>query len=138
MFDNIGKKIKGFAKLVCWIGIIASCIVGLVLLIVGANMYAGEMFILMGLCVAAIGSLLSWLGSFMTYGFGELIDKTAGIYMLMGGKEDEKTVPQQTSLDETSNVVRKSVDSWICPNCGRKYEFWVKKCVQCGTDRPEL
>ena len=28
--------------------------------------------------------------------------------------------------------------NWFCPNCGRSYEHWVKKCVNCGTDKPNF
>lgn len=28
--------------------------------------------------------------------------------------------------------------NWFCPNCGRSYEHWVKKCANCGTDKPNF
>ena len=67
MFDNIGGKIKALAKVVCWIGIIVSCIVGFVMLI---NSNA------VGLLIAGVGSLSSWIGSFVLYGFGQLIENS--------------------------------------------------------------
>ena len=65
MFDNIGGKIKTLAKVVCWIGIVASVILGLL----SRNAITALLFI-------GIGSLGSWIGSFMTYGFGQLIENT--------------------------------------------------------------
>ena len=65
MFDNIGGKIKTLAKVVCWIGIVASVILGLL----SRNVITALLFI-------GIGSLGSWIGSFMTYGFGQLIENT--------------------------------------------------------------
>lgn len=70
MFDDIGGKIKGLAKVITIIGIIASCICGLVTLVESENL-------LVGVLVAGLGSLGSWVGSFLLYGFGELIDQTA-------------------------------------------------------------
>ena len=67
MFENIGGKIKTLAKVVCWIGIIVSVILGLGLL--SRNAITALLFI-------GIGSLGSWIGSFMTYGFGQLIENT--------------------------------------------------------------
>lgn len=67
MFDNIGKKIKTLAQVVCWIGIIASVIAGLAALAVS---------ILSGLLIMGLGSLASWIGSFLTYGFGQLIENS--------------------------------------------------------------
>ena len=71
MFNNIGGKIKALAKVICWIGIIASVIGGIVLMIHDEDM------ILYGILTAVGGALFSWIGSFFTYGFGELIDNTS-------------------------------------------------------------
>lgn len=75
MFDNIGKKIKTLAVVICGIGIVLSVIGGIAVWVaiddeIGALAFLG---------VAAGGSLLSWIGSFFTYGFGELIDKVSNI-----------------------------------------------------------
>lgn len=73
MFDNIGSKIKMFAKVICCVGIIMSCLVGLIIMTNGADV-AG-----VGLVIMIVGSLTSWVGSFFAYGFGELIDKTTEV-----------------------------------------------------------
>ena len=84
MFDNIGGKIKGLAKFVCWVGIIISVIAGIVLMVQGSevNSYyysggAGTGLIAGGLMTMILGSLLSWLGSLTLYGFGELVENSA-------------------------------------------------------------
>ena len=63
MFENIGRKIKGLAVVLCIVGIIASFYIGL-------KSYS---LIQAGLTIV-LGSLLSWVGSFALYGFGDLID----------------------------------------------------------------
>ena len=70
MFDNIGGKMKTLAKVVCWIGIIASCLCGIIL--IGID----EDTALTGFLVLIFGSLSSWIGSFMTYGLGQLIENS--------------------------------------------------------------
>lgn len=70
MFCNIGGKIKSLAKTVCILGIAISAILGLAL--VNKVGFAG-------IVVIVIGSLISWVGSFCLYGFGELIDTTTEI-----------------------------------------------------------
>ncbi len=72
MFDNIGGKLKVFAKVLCWIGIISSCICAIVLWSINSRYQptAGA-----GFLVLIFGCLGSWIGSFFTYGFGELIDE---------------------------------------------------------------
>lgn len=79
MFSNIGKKIKGLAKFICWICIIAFCALGVSVLIpaIRDNLGAGE--IIKGVLIIVGGIIISWISVFFTYGFGELIDKTAEI-----------------------------------------------------------
>ena len=88
MFENIGKKIKSFSQFVCWFGIIISGIAGISLLVNKAY--------ILGLAVIAAGSLAAWIGSFFTYGFGELIDKTSSI---------EAAIKNSSSTMSASNSV---------------------------------
>lgn len=78
MFKNIGKKIKILALVLFWIQVAAYAITGLVFIIEGVDSrYSGEEFIFSGLLIMLLGPLVAWIGSFFTYGLGELIDKTA-------------------------------------------------------------
>ncbi len=70
MFDNIGGKIKTLAEVVTWIGIIASVISGI------AIMSIGEEMIFVGLMVMIFGALISWVSSFVLYGFGQLVENS--------------------------------------------------------------
>ena len=70
MFNNIGKKIKTLAELICWIGILISLILGLIFVIEN---------IFVGFIIFIIGVLSSWVGSFLLYGFGELVDNSTKI-----------------------------------------------------------
>lgn len=79
MFNNIGRKIKTFAKVMCWIGIIASVVAGLVMIATSFSGYAPAAGIVAGILTAVLGSLFSWVGSFMMVGFGELVENTAEI-----------------------------------------------------------
>ena len=88
MFNNIGGKIKTLAKVLCIIGIVLSIIWGLIAMSLNAIALShgndNEFVIVLaaffiGIFVAAIGGLLSWIGSFCLYGFGELIDKATEI-----------------------------------------------------------
>ena len=71
MFDSIGSKIKAFAKAVCWLGVIASVIYGVRFMANGS-----PASIVAGLLTIAAGSFLSWLGSCMTYAFGQLVENS--------------------------------------------------------------
>ena len=83
MFDNIGGKIKGLAKFFCWLGIIASFIGGIAVIAMGVRVgsyyYSSgvdAITILSGIAIIILGSLISWIGSFLLYGFGQLIDNS--------------------------------------------------------------
>ena len=67
MFDNIGAKIKKLAEIITIGGIIVSVGIGTM----------NENF--RGIVIALLGSLVSWISSFLLYGFGELIEKVTAI-----------------------------------------------------------
>jgi len=80
MFNNIGGKIKALASVVCWIGIGASVLGGIATFAFSTtSFYRGVDLeaLLAAILVMAGGALCSWIGSFLLYGYGELIDKTA-------------------------------------------------------------
>lgn len=81
MFDNIGSKIKKLAELLCWIGMLLSIIGGVIL------MYAVDSLVPVGTAIVFIGSLLSWISSFVLYGFGELVENSA----IAAGKNETNT-----------------------------------------------
>ena len=69
MFNNIGGKIKSLAKAECWIGIICSLTVAIVLWNSGVGMGPE-----IGLIVLIIGGLLSWIGCWLLYAVGEITE----------------------------------------------------------------
>lgn len=90
MFNNIGKKIKTLAKVFCWIGIIGSILGGIGMCFGGSSYYGYDFTMaISGVVFAIVGSLLSWVGSFMLIGFGELIDNSAEILRLLKNQRNE-------------------------------------------------
>ena len=89
MFNNIGHKIQVLAKVLCWIGIICWVITGLVLMAGGefvrANSGAG---VVAGIMTIIVGVLVSWIGSFLLYGFGQLVEDTHAIRANTESKKD--------------------------------------------------
>lgn len=72
MFNNIGSKIKLLSLIICFISIAISLVLGLYM-ILKLNQIAFGLLIIFG------GSCASYISSFFTYGFGELIEKSAEI-----------------------------------------------------------
>lgn len=95
MFENIGSKIKGLASFMCWIGIGVSVMGGIILLAYsGEAWYNEEICILLGFATMIGGSLLSWLSSFVLYGFGELIENSA----IIAGKTEKRITAQSNGV----------------------------------------
>ena len=81
MYDNIGKKIKGLAKVLFIIEAIAAAIAGVALMVGDGRLFP------IGLLVLLVGPLLAWVSSWLLYGFGELIDKVCDIERSTRGTE---------------------------------------------------
>ena len=76
-FDNIGKKIKNFTKWYCWIMIILcwiAAIVGFIILLDESEEVA-----FLPLIGGLVAPFIIWIGSWVMYAFGELVDKTCDI-----------------------------------------------------------
>ena len=73
MYDNIGKKLKGFAKTIFAICLIASVIGGIAIMAIDGDLA------IIGIIVMAVGILVSWISTWFLYGFGEIVDKVCDI-----------------------------------------------------------
>ena len=145
MFDNIGGKIKGLAKFICWVGIIASVVLGIVI-ISGANigsgrhMYTDSSTIIVGVITIVAGSILSWVGSFVLYGFGELVENSSELVdqidEIRTKKTTTETYRQPISPISSDGEAYSSQNQWTCPKCGRRNPITLKVC-NCGTFKPE-
>ncbi len=137
MFNNIGGKIKGLATFICWLGIIGSVLGGIALVMILGD----EMSIVVGIIVAIVGSLLSWIGSFLLYGFGQLIYNSDIIvknirnnknkpqpsqYVKVRNDTFDKSTASQRKCEGCGNVISKE----ICPHCGRIFGVTAEKLNQ--------
>lgn len=90
MYDKIGGKIKALVKAIAIIGIVASVIYGIVLLSLGQ---------IWGIIYILIMPFLIWAGSFVLYGFGELIEKFA-----ISRKISDKDIPIKTPIPNKTTI----------------------------------
>lgn len=77
-------------------GIIASVIFAIILLSVGS-----DVSVVAGVIVLIAGPIIFWVSSFLMYGFGELIDKTAAIEGILSGRQSVSggNRPAQPTVD---------------------------------------
>lgn len=97
MFDNIGGKIKGLAKVLFWLQVIAAVIVGIVLV---------EDTEGLSLLFALAGVPVAWISAWFLYGFGEIIDKLCDIERNTRGGE-RKSEAQSNVDSERVNKIEK-------------------------------
>lgn len=145
MFDNIGEKIKKLAVITCIIGIVVSVFSAMVLWVSGSrNNPTGWN----GFLVLVIGILGSWVGSFFTYGLGQLIEDTQEnrminqqilTYLQKGGKPEASPGKATASTRSHSYVPRvattNSSNGWRCQKCGCGNSSTSTYCKSCGADR---
>lgn len=97
MFDEIGVKIKSFAKTAFFVEIIASIISAIVLFVEHEEFWC----ILVGLG----GIVMAWVLAMFAYGFGELIDETTNVsrntaILVSKAREEGKRIARETASNE--------------------------------------
>ena len=135
MFNNIGRKIKTLAAVICWITILAFFILGIVLVSKGGdrNHYG---YVISGLILMFAGPIVGWLGSCLLYGYGELIDKTQETaqntrqLLRFCGQPDGngKSGEENTPLQEASPAA----PGHTCAYCGANLSDGARFCPMCG------
>ena len=138
-YDNIGGKIKGWAKWIFAIEAIAAVISGFVL------MAQDEDMILIGLLVVVFGSIVAWVSSWLLYGYGQLIENSDIIAEEYNRKNEkhEKDVAKSNAKKEAQRREKVKVtianpniadDEYIditCPNCKGELSY-TKEELQSG------
>ena len=137
MFDNIGRKIKGLASAVTWIGIILSIISGISML-----SSSGGLLAIPAILVMALGSLFSWLASLTLYGFGQLIENSdiiANEYRKKNGvssttnttttNNDAETSTQNDTTNGGVVPVKIREGKYECPRCRSSVRMGEETCI---------
>lgn len=113
-FNNIGGKIKGFAKWSCWISILLIWIAAPVhLILLVSNDYTRGLWWL-PVTYAIAGPLLIWFGSWILYAFGEFVEdihalraKTAPAPNTPAPKAQTQKAPTRKFSTQTQSTTRK-------------------------------
>ena len=130
-YGNIGGKLKKAAFLIAVLGIIASVICAIMIWFgfgrfMGGYGSNGVSIFFTGLIVGAVGSLLSYIGSWILYAFGTMVEN---LQILA-----DAAMRGTTYLSETSaSSAPRSSNYWKCPKCGCTNYKTDVSCEHCGT-----
>ncbi len=129
-FDNIGGKLKKFAKRLCWISIIVVWVLSAIMFLVGFGMAVdtdeeGIVFMLVALVYALLYPFLIWVSCWATYAFGEMVEKQTAIEKLL-----TTHLPAISGIKEETEEPK--IISWQCPKCKNINPLENKFCINCG------
>lgn len=131
MWENIGRRLQGLAKVICWLGIIGSVITAIVLWSQNSRY---QPTVLLGIIYLVIGCLVSWIGSWSMYGLGLVVEQVEnGRTVSFGHSRSEVPQPLTPPIDEEQARKNKilSEGGWKCPQCGTINQSYITSCG-CG------
>ncbi len=145
-FKNMGQKIEMFAMIMFIVNSVIFALVGLVIIFFGIKQNDFKWFILSIFIAASaviLGILLSYVGQWLLYGFGVLVENAE----LSMEKEKNKSVQHMKTeqiqhmkteqidlkkIADNLDTVRPKAPGWTCPNCGEQNPDKKDKCEICG------
>ena len=105
-FNNIGKKIKTMAKISFYLLSVLFLFYGILLIIKTDNDILGLLWLI-------LGPSISWISSFVLYGFGQLVDHSDKLIAL---KEVPNNDIQNNKKAKTTHLENTTIGSNIKPN----------------------
>lgn len=147
MFTNIGGKLKGVAKIVFWIGVIGSIILGvcvmfwrnIVPVVSWYGYHTGITFgsFLCGLLVMVLGIFCSWLSVIRLYAYGVIVENTDKLVAKAGETPSGEIPAKDMSFKDIAADVSSTVkgpQTKICPSCHSEIPANAQYCPRCGDD----
>lgn len=103
MYDNISKKIKILAEVLCIVNVVLLIISSIIMFIAGD--------ILGGIVVLLLSPIISWVSTFTLYGLGELIEKVNDINKNLIDERRERAVEKEIKRKEEAKKNYDQMDS---------------------------
>ena len=140
LYENIGGKIKTWAKGIFIVEAIGSIITAIVLPIASGD---PDDFILISVLIAIVGPIVAYIGSWILYAFGELVEKTADnenntrqILKKLNEKSTDASITfiknKEYGNKTTNTPQTASTHKWLCDGC--KKMRTQTPCEHCGKE----
>ena len=130
LYENIGGKIKNWSKWIFIVEAISAIIAGFVLIFIDDDL------ILCGLLTLVCGPIVAYVGSWILYAFGELVEKTCdneNNTKRILEKLNEKTYENKITPVQTTTTSKEiSEHKWRCDGCGNMRA--QSPCEHCGKE----
>lgn len=140
MYDNIGGKVKLLAKIVFIVEAIVAVIAGIALLA------TDDSFAFVGLLTLFCGPIIAWVGSWILYAFGVLVED---VHIIRNGeattveattveakhkpdfKSDTEEISDNTPViyETVIPIYDKKYDIYVCPSCGSELRKGQEQCL---------
>ena len=94
-YDNIGEKIKSWAKWIAIVEAVLSVIGGILVMVNEIDIIGADSSVFMGPLLMISGPMIAWVSSWLLYGFGELISTTSSnnLFLLSISQNTKKDTP---------------------------------------------
>ena len=141
-FDNIGDKLKTWAKWSCWISILLIWIGAAIMFLIFLFTSGMLLFALLTPVAAAVESLLIWVGNWVLYALGQYVEDVHVIRQKQESVvENAAVTTYATQNSGATNPYSKPnaapiSGGWTC-KCGRNHAAYVSSCI-CGTTKAEM
>ena len=135
-YDNIGGKIKGLAKAAFIVEAISAVLSGFVMVILGIDDFFETNLILYGILTMILGPIVAWVGSWLLYAFGELVENSTSLNRKIpdmakpAAQQPAATVKPATYLSKPAPRPA-NTHSWRCDYCGHMTS--KSPCEHCGS-----
>lgn len=133
-FDNIGGKIKTFAKWGCWISIVLiwiAAVLGILISVIellGGDDDLANAILIPAVIYVILGPLAIWIGSWTTYALGEMVEKQTSIEKTLLELARKNNSKLEKETEKKANDIR----SIVCANCSTINSEKNRYCVVCG------
>ena len=131
LYENIGGKIKNWAKRIFIVEAIGSIITAMALPNASGD---PDDFILISLLIAIVGPIVAWVGSGILYAFGELVEDTHAMrkkYYPMAEEQANREAEEKANR-EAEEIAQKKAQTFSCPKCSNTVNYGDVSCSSCG------
>lgn len=121
MFQNIGKKIQSYSKLVFVLEVFVSLFVAMLVIgVLNSILYGddAEIIPIIGVGIVLVGVFFAWLGQMRLYAYGKIAECCETMM---------RTMERMEAMQRSQIPVRK------CANCGAVLDSDAAFCPECGT-----